>query len=480
MKKNFVVQAAYVLSINLLIKPIYLFAIDRNIQLLVGDRYGMYYTFFSMAFIVNILSDMGIQNFNLRFSSQHPQLIRKNFSKLLGLKLWLGALFFGAYFFFGVFQSYPFEEPLLFFLVGMVLWLNSLLLFFRSNIAARGWYFLDSTLSAMDKLLMIFICGSFLLVDEWRVLLTIERFVIFQLIAYAVPIFIALIALNRFDVRLRPMPQRLFSVAILKKSLPYALVVLLMSIYARIDTVMLAWLHPLREVAVDDYAKSFRILEALNMFGFLLSGLLLPMFSKLFKKGQMPSGLFYTAQGISVAIVVPVVVTGYLFSKELMQLLYYSTDTSVILEWHVLAFGVNTISYVFGTLITAQGSIHKLNLLFLAGCALNVGLNYYVIPERGPEGAAMTTFITQLFILGGQAIFAFRWLYLRFDWQSWLRFFTYALIVAVAIDPINYWMEVSWYFKGLLVFVFALISTFALKIISWVELIAFMRTKFSD
>ena len=480
MKKSFVVQAAYVLSINLLIKPIYLFAIDRNIQLLVGDRYGMYYTFFSMAFIVNILSDMGIQNFNLRFSSQHPQLIRKNFSKLLGLKLWLGALFFGAYFVFGAFKAYPFDEPLLFFLVGMVLWLNSLLLFLRSNIAARGWYFLDSTLSAMDKLLMILICGAFLFSDSWRDLLTIEKFVVFQLGAYLLPIAIAFVALSRFKMRLRPLSQRVFSVIILKKSLPYALVVLLMSIYARIDSVMLAWLHPLQELAVDDYAKSFRILEALNMFGFLLSGLLLPMFSKLFKKGQMPSGLFYTAQGLSVAVVVPVVVTGYLFSKELMQLLYYSAHTSGILEWHLLAFGVNAVSYVFGTLITAQGSIHKLNVLFLAGCVLNIGLNYFIIPERGPEGAAMTTLVTQLFILVGQAVFAFRWLSLHFDWQSWVRFFIYGLIVVVAVDPINYWLEGAWYFKGFLVFVFALIATFALRIIRWGELTSLLRTKFSD
>lgn len=480
MKKNFVVQAAYVLSINLLIKPVYLFAIDRNIQLLVGDRYGMYYTFFSMAFIVNILSDMGIQNFNLRFSSQHPQLIPKNFSKLLGLKLWLGLVFFSAYFFFGVFQAYPFDEPLLFFLVGMVLWLNSLLLFLRSNIAARGWYFLDSTLSAMDKLLMILICGVFLMADSLRTILTIEKFVIFQLIAYLVPIFIAFIALNRFSVRLLPMTRRLFSMAILKKSLPYAVVVLLMSIYARIDSVMLAWIHPLQELAVDDYAKSFRILEALNMFGFLLSGLLLPMFSKLFKRGQIPVGLFYSAQGLSAAVVVPVVVTGHLFSEELMQLLYYDSGTSGILEWHLLAFGVNTISYVFGTLITAQGSIHKLNVLFLAGCVLNIGLNYFVIPERGPEGAAMTTVVTQLFILAGQAVFAYRWLYLRFDWQSWLRYFIYGLLIVFVVDPINLWLEEVWYFKAILIIVFAAIASFALRVISWGELTSLVRTKFSD
>lgn len=479
MKKGFVFNAVYVLLINVMIKPVYLFGIDRNVQLIVGERYGLYYTFFSLAFILNILSDLGIQGFNLRFASQNPHLIQKNVQKFLGLKLWLGIMFFAVYFSIGSFSNYPQEEFLLFLLVGLMLWLNALLLFLRSNIASKGLYMLDSTLSALDKFIMIVVCGVFVVQDELRAQLTIELFALFQVMAYLVPIALATMVLMRQHVPLKPKANRLFSIAILRKSFPYALVILLMSVYARIDSVMLAWIDPSKEIAVNEYAKSFRILEALNMFGFLLSGLLLPMFSKIFKKDQIPNELFYTAQGLSIAIAIPLGLSSIYYSQNIMQLLYFDDATAEILKWHLMAFIINTISYVFGTLITAQGSIHKLNLLFLSGCVLNVGLNIWIIPNYGPVGTAWTTFLTQLFILAGQAYYAFKIIGLKFEISSWVRYLIFSILVFGIFVLVEHHVFLMWYVEYLLFIIFSMTLSLVTGVVKIRSTLLVLRSKFN-
>ena len=73
---------------------------------------------------------------------------------------------------------------------------------------------------------------------------------------------------------------------ILKKSFPFAVLVLLMTFYNRIDTVMLERMLPDGAQECGIYASAYRILDATNMVAFLFAGLLLPMFAKMLKLEQ--------------------------------------------------------------------------------------------------------------------------------------------------------------------------------------------------
>lgn len=53
------------LLLNLLVKPLWIFVIDRNVQLTVGhEDYGLYGALVSISIIFNILLDLGITNYN--------------------------------------------------------------------------------------------------------------------------------------------------------------------------------------------------------------------------------------------------------------------------------------------------------------------------------------------------------------------------------------------------------------------------------
>ena len=76
----------WVLLANLIVKPLWLLGVEVGVQNAVGNEmYGFYFAVFNLAYIFNILLDLGITNFNTRNIAQHPQLIGKHLSGILGI-----------------------------------------------------------------------------------------------------------------------------------------------------------------------------------------------------------------------------------------------------------------------------------------------------------------------------------------------------------------------------------------------------------
>src|ERR1035438_9431989 len=94
MLKKFLKNIALVLFLNLLIKPFWILGIDRSVQNHVGVAdYGFYYSIFSFSFLLNILLDFGITNFNNKNIAQNNHLLRKHLSSIIVLKLILGGIY---------------------------------------------------------------------------------------------------------------------------------------------------------------------------------------------------------------------------------------------------------------------------------------------------------------------------------------------------------------------------------------------------
>jgi hypothetical protein len=78
MKKEFLFNLILLVGINLLIKPFYAFGIDLQVQNRVGlSEYGLYFALFNFSFLFQILTDLGIQQYNSRFIAQNPALASK-------------------------------------------------------------------------------------------------------------------------------------------------------------------------------------------------------------------------------------------------------------------------------------------------------------------------------------------------------------------------------------------------------------------
>jgi O-antigen/teichoic acid export membrane protein len=174
-----------------------------------------------------------------------------------------------------------------------------------------------------------------------------------------------------------------------------------MTIYTRTDVVMLERMLPDGDRQAGIYASAYRLLDAVNMLGFLFAGLLWPMFSKILKaKASVTPLLRFSFQLILVASVT-LTAAVWFHRADIMQLLYreatvYSGD---VLGFLMLSFIAVSGVYIYSTLLGANGDVSSMNWAFVVAFALNIGLNFWLIPHMKALGAAISTCVTQFFVL---------------------------------------------------------------------------------
>ena len=416
MRRAFVANLALVLVLNLLVKPFYILGIDAEVQARAGTAaYGTYAALLSLSFLLNIVLDLGITNWNTRRIAQDPSRMRHDAGGLLSLRGLL-ALGYGVVLFVVAWVlGYRGTELQLLAILALNQALAALVLYLRSNIAGAQRYAQDSLLSVLDRVLLIGLMAWLLWGRGAHAAVPITWFAWAQTAAYGATAVVAFarVAAHGGMPALRWDPP--FFRAVLRECYPYALLVLLMTFYYRTDTVMLERLLPDGATQAGIYAQGFRFFEALNMLGFLLAGLLLPMFTRLLAQRADVGPLVGTATRLVLVGALCAAVIGTWYARPLMDLRYAEhTDASApafaVMVWSFLAV---CITYVFGTLLTAAGDLRTLNRMAAAGMVLNIALNLVLIPRYQTLGAAWAGLITQGATALAQVLIAARRFQLR-------------------------------------------------------------------
>lgn len=407
MQKKFLTNLAFLLLLNFLIKPFYIFGIDRTVQNVVGaEDYGLFYALFNFTFLFNIILDLGISNFNSRNIAQNKHLLTKHFSGIIMLRLLLSAVYFLFTLTIGAFIGYGNEHlPFLLLLLGNQV-LISFILYLRSNLTGLHLFRTDSIISVLDRFLMIIICGALLWGNITEEVFKIEWFIYSHTIAYAITFIIALLIVASKAKFQKLHWNPLFLLVVMKQSYPFALLILLMTFYSRIDSVMLERILPDGAFESGIYAQAFRILDAVNIVAYLFTGLLLPIFARMLKLKERIDKLVKLSFSLLFVPSVTFAIISFVYSYEIMDLLYHEHVEESGNVYKILMFSFIAIctTYVFGTLITASGDLKKLNYTALAAVALNVILNILLIPRYGALGAATASVITQFAIAIAQVI----------------------------------------------------------------------------
>ena len=409
MKRKFITNLLLLLFLNVLIKPFWIFGIDVTVQNMVGDEsYGLYFSLLNFSMILNIILDLGITNYNNKNIAQHRQLLRKHISNIVGLKFILAAIYALVCIVAALLIGY--REVQLHLLIFLILnqFLISFTLYLRSNISGLHLFRTDSLLSVLDRTLMIIICSVLLFTNITNHHFRIEWFVYAQTAAYLLTSLITLAVVLSRTGKLKLYFDRHFFIVFLRKTYPYALLALLMSFYNRIDSVMLERLLPDGKEQAGIYAHAFRLLDAVSMFGVLFAGLLLPIFARMIKqKEEIGSMVQFSFLLLFVPAIVISLSSGF-YDQEIMTLLNYSNmefSASIFQILMISFLGIAT-TYIFGTLLTANGSIKQLNYMALVGMGINIAVNLLLIPELKALGSAWASLATQLFTALAQTILA--------------------------------------------------------------------------
>jgi len=480
-QKDFVFNLCLLIFLNLLVKPFWMLGVDVGVQNSVGaESYGIYFSIFNFTMLLNMVLDMGTTNFNNRMIARNTQLLDKHLSSYIILRLLLGVVYFVVIFAVALIIGYRGFQLKLLFWIGLNQFLSAFLLYVRSNISALLMFKTDSVISVTDRLLMILFCGLLLWGNVTDEPFRIEWFVWSQTLAYIITIAIALtIVLRKAHLR-RLTWNWPFFVVIIRKSLPYALITLLMACYYRIDSVMLERLLP-RDIAAEQagiYATAFRLLDALVMISYLFSVILLPLFSKMLKQREDVAPVVRTSFSLLFLFSVSAVVILYFYREPVIQLLYREHIDNSVAVFRLLIFGLIPISmnYLFGTLLTANGSMKELNITAAIGIVINVAVNLLMIPRMQACGSAVASFCTQFTVSILQFLLAMHIIGIPYKSLPWLRCLAFlAVLIPVAAYAQNiFHMHVLW--QLVILAVFAVILGFAVGLIRFQEVKSFSRS----
>lgn len=470
MRRFFAKNLLFVLAVNLLVKPAWIFLIDRTVQNKVGHApYGIYQALMNLGLIFQILLDFGINNYNSRSLAQNPRMIRVLFPAMLSARLLLSFFYLIIVSMIGLAIGYRGWQ------IGMLLGIlliqtaNSLMQFVRSNVSGLHRFKADGILSVADRLLVILFCGFLFLYPATARHFRIEWFVAVQVLSYSIAIVAGLIVLKRISkVRLHFTLDTRRILSIVRQSLPYATLIFLMSVYTRSDAMLIERLSGQDgSEQAGIYASAYRLLDVGNMFGLMFATMLLPIFGRLLAERKTVQPIVQLCVNLLLPVSLLVTVTAIYFRSEIMELLYrHTTQESItVFAFLMIAFPAFSLSNVYSTLLTANGDLKLLNRIALVGVVINLSLNFMLIPRYFAIGAAVSACLTQSILALCFIIFAQRQTQLHRN-ARWIFSFVFFFFLIIAFGFGVRQLPIGWQAQVLLLFLTGVSTIFLFRFVS--------------
>jgi O-antigen/teichoic acid export membrane protein len=374
-KANFLSGLSWLVLLNILIKPVWLLGVDRQVQNIVGhETYGQYFSILSLSIILSFVADLGITNMVNRQLALGEGI---NIKKFIFSKGFLAILYVILVFLVAVISGITNFSLLI--LIVLIQILTSFLLFFRSIITANQFFKTDAWISIVDKLLMIVILLPVLYL--FPVAIDLLDFLKLQLITILITIIIAI----KFSYKIQSSRISVNNNFNINRTLPFIFIILLMSILYRIGGFLLERLHVNGAYEAGIYASAFRITDAGNMVGYLVASFLVPFAARNLKQTSLLGTTVLQLRWNLMLLGGFAVVFTIIYSKELVRLLYnyeepFQSQVLILSVWSLPAL---YFIHIYSSLLTAKGSFNSLILIIAGGVVLNVLMNIVLIPAYG-------------------------------------------------------------------------------------------------
>jgi O-antigen/teichoic acid export membrane protein len=214
------------------------------------------------------------------------------------------------------------------------------------------------------------------------------------------------------------------------------------------------------------------------MFAVLFGSILLPVFSRVLKDNGSTTGIMTSALNILFSggilmITLTIGIKEFLFDKLYDDANWYSYNAWV---FHSITFIPMCFTVVFGTLLTANGSLRILNQIALLSLITMSILNVLLIPYLGAVGAAIASLVAQ------SALGVLQYLVVRYKMKhrlasnTWLKLMALSafMICAMFLEIRFQWNQL--YYALALGLVWMLL-VFGLKIIDVVQVLKMLSSK---
>jgi O-antigen/teichoic acid export membrane protein len=436
--KPFFSSLAVLIALNLLVKPVWVFGIDRPVQNAVGlETYGQYFALLNLCLVLQFLLDLGITPYFSRQASSSVHGATALASQAFAIKLLLSIGYTIAVF--AVAAATGSQSWQLITMLVIMQVMNTFLLLLRAYLASAQQFTADAWVSVADKIFVIGAAGLMLFYPGISGGITIHRFVAIQIGGIALSILLAILLLFRYNRELLLLRFRVPESSILLASLPFALNIFFMTALMRADGFLLSRLSSARDYDAGVYAAAFRLTDAVNMVGYLLAGFLLPYVARHWPDRDRVSYVARICRSFLLFLAVVVSVVGWFYADWINQLLYHRQEPLVadVIRILILCLPPLAMIQIYGTHLTATGHIKTFMRISALFAALNILLNLFLVPHYGPSGAAWVALGTQALYAAALSYLATKRTGLSFHGKDLLLFMGLALLLAAILTYIT-------------------------------------------
>lgn len=454
------------LVLNVLVKPVWIFLIDREIQNQVGHAaYGNYFAVLSLSYVLLFLADAGLSNMmNQRLANGQAL----NTRQYLAIKLWLSLVYLALCCLVAFLTGLE-QWPLLLYVLAIQL-LASFFLFFRSLVTAHQYFGADAWFSILDKSLVILLCGGFIYFPAWFGPISLMLFLKIQLLCTG----LATLTVGFFVLRkqlLTPQKKEAFT-AILRGIAPFAGIILLMSLHYRLDAFLLKCLHPSGAVQAGIYASGYRLLDAGSMVGYLAASFLVPFIARHQQQKELVREAVGNISKLLVFFGIGVASFAFLFAPWIQQLLYHTQEAynTGVIQLCAGVLPAYLLVHVYGSVLTAMARFRTFTLVLLVSVIINVLLNLWLIPSLGAWGCGLSALASQYFCALSCYVLASRQLDNPFLVRSKMVYLATAAGLSLffyfgKLATINVWLVLGGALAGLMGLTFSQLSYFKRRVI---------------
>ncbi|MBI3051395.1 flippase [Candidatus Woesearchaeota archaeon] len=388
-------NATILLAADIVSKLISFFLVVAIARYLGEAGLGKYSFVFALAGVAAIFADLGLTTYITREISRNREKARQYIGNMLGIKLIL-ALATIAIPIIAVGQVEKSQEVIFAaYIVAAATGLLNLSTVFATLFMAYEKLEYYAIANLLERIITAGI-GMFLLYKGYG----LTGLVTAYLISYAAVLAIAWMLAYRKTCSFTISFDLAFWKECLKNSMPFWFTTVFITIYFRIDTVLLQMLTNYEAVGI--YNAAYRALDALYFIPSAVITAVFPAMSRLHATDKpLLRTLFRRAFYYLLILAIPIAVGVMLLSDRLMPLIYGSgfQGSAQALQVLIWAEAIIFISSLTGYLLNAVNRQLVFTFTTAAAAVLKIGLNLILIPRLSYMGAALSTVITELAVL---------------------------------------------------------------------------------
>jgi O-antigen/teichoic acid export membrane protein len=195
-------------------------------------------------------------------------------------------------------------------------------------------------------------------------------------------------------------PWPVISPAVWRSFLPICLIMgfasMMSMIYDQIDTVMLRYMRSEKEVGL--YVGSYSMMMIAMSFATILGQIFFPLLSQTAGRDHESEQRYLGWLGqASIGLAIPIATGGFILAEPLTRFVLGSQyiGSATLFRWLMLTVLAGPLASYYGSQLIPIARERKYLYAVIAGAAVNVVLNLFLIPRYGAIAAAFTTAISQ-------------------------------------------------------------------------------------